>query len=396
MTFLKNLAIILFCLLLFLSLTVFGLAFTVKSTVLNPDFVTGELNRLEISALVKENVPIENQPELPNLNETINQAVSKLEPELKKQSTSAINSVYDYLLGKKPEPDLRSTLRTTFLSADFVTSLVNSVDVSPFIAGAISQQIAQEIPIEIPNLDRYISEAVASAEPVLKQQVIAISGPVFDYLLGISPTLKTSISLAPALENLRGTLRQAFINSPPPGFEIGGMPISAIPRELRAAAFDQLYQEFIRGIPTTYPIDETIIDAQLRADIAQGIADAEDNLRQARQYVARFQQVYAMLLAFIALTALGIILLVRNVKKISLYLSIPTLISGAVLYAGTLVIKNIISTKLDLSEIPPRLEPWLLQLIDDAIKPLEIFSLVILFIGAALVVTLFVYKRKQT
>ena len=85
MTFLKNLAVSLFGFLLFLSLTVFGLAFTLRSTAMNPDFVSNELNNLNIAATVKEFVQIQPSQELPNPNQIIDNNVTAIEPEFKRQ-----------------------------------------------------------------------------------------------------------------------------------------------------------------------------------------------------------------------------------------------------------------------------------------------------------------------
>ncbi|MEK7354501.1 MAG: hypothetical protein AABZ77_08360 [Chloroflexota bacterium] len=377
MTFLKNLTVSLFSFLLFLSLTVFGIAFAVKSTALNPDFVASELSRLEIAATVKELVQIEPPPEIPKLNEIIYQTVAGIEPQFKEQSGFAIHSVYAYLLGESQTPDLKSILRKTYLSTDFVTPLVNSLNVSSLAGPFLTQKFAEAIPVKIANLDKYVTDALTGTEPSLKQQVIAVSGTVFDYLLGESPTLTASISLEPVKANLTRVL----LNSPLP-------ELAAIPQSMR--------QEFSVLIPSTYPLDESVIGNKVPANIASGIASAEDSLGQMRKYVAMFQQYYPLLLVFIALLALGIILIVRNVKDITHRLGIPLLTYGAMEYAGVWVTKYLISSgKMQVPEIPPQLETWLLQLINNSLKPLEIFSLTLLIIGGVLTVISFLYKRKQ-
>lgn len=377
MAFLKNLAVSLFSFFLFLSLTIFGLAFTVKSTALNPDFITAELNRLEISSLVKEFVQIENPPGQPDFNKTINKTISDIEPKIKEEAGSAIHSVYDYLLGETQNPDLKSVLRRTFLSTDFVTPLVHSLDISSLAGDLITQQITQETPIEIPNLGKYVSDALAAAETPLKQQVITVSGPVFDYLLGISPTLRTSISL----EQVKTNLTQVLLNSPPP-------ELTSIPRDIR--------QEFSAQIPTTYTIDESLIKPELQADIASGLATAEEGLGQARQYVAYFQQYYTLLLVFMALLVIGIVLIVRNIKDITHRLGVPLVTYGALEYAGIWATKYLISSgKWQFPDMPTQLETWLFQFINNMLKPLEIFSLALLIGGAVLVVISFIYKPSK-
>ncbi len=377
MTFLKNLTVSLFSFLLFLSLTVFGLAFTVRSTALNPDFISDQLNRLEIAATVKDLVQVEPPPEIPDLNELINKTISDIEPKFKEQSGFAIHSVYAYLTGESRTPDLKSILRKTYLSSDFVTPLVNSIDVSPLAGPFISRQFAEAIPVKIANLEKYVTDALAESEPVIKQEVIAVSRPVFDYLLGESPTLRVSVSLGPAKENLTRIL----LNSPPP-------ELAAIPRSMR--------QELSALIPSTYPLDESVIGQKVPANISQGIANAEDKLIQARKYVAMFQQYYTLLLVLIVALALGIILIIRNVKDIAHRLGIPLLTYGAMEYAGVWVTRYLISSgRMQFPEISPQLQTWLLQLIDSSLKPLETFSLTLLVAGAVLTVVSFVYKPKQ-
>jgi len=54
MKVLKGLALSLLSFLLFLSLSIFGLALTLNLTILNPDFTVSELDRLDIPSLTKD------------------------------------------------------------------------------------------------------------------------------------------------------------------------------------------------------------------------------------------------------------------------------------------------------------------------------------------------------
>jgi hypothetical protein len=134
----------------------------------------------------------------------------------------------------------------------------------------------------------------------------------------------------------------------------------------------------------------------MRSEIAQGINNAEEALREARQYVAMFQQYYTLLLVLMGVLTLVIILLVRNIKDITHRLGVPLVTYGAIEYGGIWVTKYFISRgKLHFPEIPIELETWLLQLGNDMLKPLEMFSLAILIAGAVLVVISFLYKPSK-
>ena len=113
MKFLKGLALSLLGFLLLLSLYIFGLVFTLNSTLLNPDFVVAELDRLDISAVTQEllstvTVPTEIPQEL--TTEVLTDTITDLEPWLKEQLSTSIYSSYDYLLGKKESLSLSISL----------------------------------------------------------------------------------------------------------------------------------------------------------------------------------------------------------------------------------------------------------------------------------------------
>ena len=104
MKFLKGLLLTVLSLLLFLSLSVFGIAFILNSTLLNPGFAARQVEKLDVSSLVREVVEMQFGEQLTQgaefLEEAINKVISDQEPWLKEQVTAAIYSGYDYFLGK--------------------------------------------------------------------------------------------------------------------------------------------------------------------------------------------------------------------------------------------------------------------------------------------------------
>jgi len=138
MKFLKGLTLSLLGLLLFLSLSIFGLVFTLNSTVLNPGFIIRKMEGLDIASLVEqltnETTTEEGLPK--ELATTLTNTVTELEPLLKERINAAIDSTYDYLLGKRPNPDPAMILRNTILKKDFFLAIVDKLDVT-FIAREI-------------------------------------------------------------------------------------------------------------------------------------------------------------------------------------------------------------------------------------------------------------------
>jgi len=86
--------------LLFVSLSAFGFGFWANRTVLNPDFVISQLDRLDVPSLA-EGMLIEQIPEeMEFMAEYVDDVVNDLEPWMREQVSTAVYAGYDYLLGK--------------------------------------------------------------------------------------------------------------------------------------------------------------------------------------------------------------------------------------------------------------------------------------------------------
>lgn len=390
MKFLKGLALSLLSLLLFLSLTIFGVAFTLNRTILNPDFLASELNRLDISSLTEELLGEEilkiNLPE--QLETSLVDTIPKLEPLIKEQLSAATYSIYDYMLGKRQELDLVQTLKNTVFSQDFVASLVDEIDISALAMALFNERFAEKIPEELLDyLAEHLEEAINRVEPLLKEQASTAVPPVIDYLLGESPSLKVVISLEPVIESLRDTLREAFIESPPPA-------LADIPSNLRALLFDEFFGSLVANvIPLTFELNESLLGTEVPASVAETIADTETVLEQARQYISYFQLGYGALLGFMVLLVLLIILIHRQVKGTTRQLGITALTYGASEYAGIFITKYYAGAQLPLPDIPPSLQTWLPQFLNNLLAPLEMLSLGLLIGGVVLIGVSFVYRR---
>ena len=100
MNFLKGLVLSLLSFLLFLSPSLFGPTLILKKTILNPDFVVSELNKIDVAPLGGELISIPSLPEKPYRTEVINETIAELEPWIKENISAVIYTSYDYLLGR--------------------------------------------------------------------------------------------------------------------------------------------------------------------------------------------------------------------------------------------------------------------------------------------------------
>ena len=175
MKFLKGLALGLLSFLLFLSLSIFGLALTLNYTILNPDFVVSELDKLDVYSLAKE-------------------------------------------------------------------------------------QISQQILSEDEFMAEVVDKTLADLELWIKEQVSAGIYSGYDYFLGKSEGLRLVISLEPVKESLKEDLWQAILKSPPP--ELAGLPQAEMEQQ-----FDEFYQEFTKGLPSTFEFSESSLSPKILAQV---------------------------------------------------------------------------------------------------------------------------------
>jgi hypothetical protein len=366
-----------------------------NSTILKPEFLVSEIERLDVSSLVEESVSMQTpEGETPEEFRTaLVNTITKLEPLVKEQLNDVIYYVYDYLKGKSQDLDLALVLGNTALSPDFMVSVVDEIDIYPLVAEPLIEQISEAIPEEAEYLVDYLEdeEVIAEIEPLLKEQLIDAAEPISDYLLGESQSLNVEISLEPIVESMEDNLKEAFIESPP-------AELADLPKSQREQQFDEDFKKVEEAIPSTLDIGESLIGKEIPAQIDEALAQAEEALAQAKQYVGYFQLGYKILIGFMLLLILGIILISRQVKDITRRLGIPCLTYGALWYASTFVgkyfaDKYLAGTWLPLSEIPPSLQTWLPQFIDNFMKPLEMLSLGLLIGGIVLIVVSFVYPR---
>ena len=202
MKYLKGLVLGISGSLLFLSLSVFGLAFTVDQTVLNPRFLTRELDRLDVSLLVEETISeqsaTEDFPE--ELQSALFNTLDRLEPLIKEEISAASYPVYDYMRGKCDNLDLATTLRNTLFDPDFIVAIIDEIDTPALVDEILNEQVsADDFPVA---LKIALIDTIIKLEPLIKEQVIPVADPLFDYLLGQSQSL-----------DLIPVLRDTFFNS---------------------------------------------------------------------------------------------------------------------------------------------------------------------------------------
>ncbi len=387
---LKIVSLVILCILLFMSLSVFGPAFTVNNTILNPHFISAELDKLDISALVDETLPQSfNSRIKPDVRSSIVDTLDELEPEIKVQLKETIYQVYEYLLGRDQSLELTRVLKDTVLRSEFINSLTDKAGVTDLIREQIKDELAELIPPEDQELVRYLDDALPDIDPWLTEQMDTASGPIADYLLGSSTTLDIAISLEPMKNTLKTSIHDAFFLSPP--LEL----VDSSEAEMESI-FNKYYQEFSTQVPTTIVIDEESLGFDSNDTLAGVIADIEDTLADAKTAIGYFRMYFVILIIFICALILGIIFIHREVKGVTRDLGIVFLAYGGLGYIILLIGKYLIMNALTVVGMPSALHSWMLIVIRDFFRPLEILDLVLGIVGITLLVIAIVYRRRST
>jgi len=209
MKFLKGLALSLLSFLLFLSLSIFGFVFMLNNTLLNPDFVVAQVDKIPVASLIREITEEQINEQLPEevwfLKETIYGIISDQEPWIKEQINSGIYSFYDFLLGKSERLSMVISLES--LKEGLRDSLwqVFMQNIPPQLSGLppaqmeqifdqYYQQFAEQIPSTF-ELDESLLPPEVMAQLVQVRQYISYAQTVYYALIGFMVLLVLGIIL---------------------------------------------------------------------------------------------------------------------------------------------------------------------------------------------------------
>jgi len=380
--------------LLLCSLSIFGLAFTVNSTVLNEDFINSQIDKLNIADIADEAIDQQlEEEEIPqSVRDSLDNILPQLEQYIADQSSIIIDQVYAYIKGENSEIDLEQLVRGAVPDATFINSLLDDMELGVLVEEFINEEIGEANLGEIAYLEDYIAQAaVESADSfaaTIKQIITSSVGPAADYALGITSSLNLSFSIEPILDDFKENLFQGIMASPPP-------ELASLPPALLEQALEDIWTQYFASIPATLEIDEELVGYDLQADVTKSLADIEEALQEARDATELFKMAYWGTIAIIALFIAGIILLQRRVRGACLSLGIVFLIYGVLEYVGIVIAKGVADSQIPDADMPASFNSWAINLVSDTLNPLEILAIGSIALGVILLVASFLYKRQQ-
>jgi len=259
MRILKGAALGFFGFLLSLAVIIFMVANLINGTVLSPDFITNEIDKIEFGPRIVNYANEEFDDDdgfPPEVRDALFTAIIDTEPVIKEALNTGINSIGAYLRGETDDPALSEVLSDTFFNSQFLQSVLAEVEVATLASTAIEERIPDDYAPAI-------LDAITENEERIKSQLAAASQPVFDYLLSQTDTI-----------DLLGTLRETvlttdFVVTLLDGLDIASISSSFLSDELVAGLSAEM--QFVSGA-----LDEAV--AALEPTIKSAVAEAGDQL----------------------------------------------------------------------------------------------------------------------
>jgi len=246
--------------LLFLTLIIFSITFVINGTVLNPKFITKEIDSIDVSSIAIDFMEeeFEDDPDFPDeLRTALYDTIEEAEPVIKSALNEAILSIGNYMRGKTDAPELVQVLGDTFLNEDFVADLLAAVDIPAVVEVSIDTDAMDE------ELVASIIDTLSEIEPELKEQVAAASGPVFDYVLAETDSI-----------DLKQTLRDTLLSTDFAISLIDNLDISSLVSEFLEDNINDIIPVDLGFI--TDELDDTI--AAIEPILKQALIDNSDDI----------------------------------------------------------------------------------------------------------------------
>jgi hypothetical protein len=195
-----------FCFLLFDVLAFLGIVITLNMTVLNPDFVTSELDKLDVYSVVIDQA----KAQLPGQEfikpEVVDSMLAELKPWLREQASTVIRAVYAYLKGDQelnvavPMEPVRSVVKQNVRQA-----ILESLP--PELQGAPQSQIDVYMSQVYVEIDKAIPASFELNEAVVGSQMMAQLEQVKQAIGYVDTAYKALIALAVLLVLLIALVR---------------------------------------------------------------------------------------------------------------------------------------------------------------------------------------------
>ncbi|TFG45804.1 MAG: hypothetical protein E4H31_02230 [Dehalococcoidia bacterium] len=370
MGFLKGLTLGIIGFLIFLSLLLVGTGLSINFTALHHDFINGQIKKLDLTDMVREsiieNVSMSDMPQA--IRAFLDTELPEYSEEIKLAVAESVNRFYDYLLGRTDTLDLQMALGETVLNPELLYSLADRIDWPDITEELVQRNIGGELDPTFIYLVDYIDDATLKLKSWFDSTLREIVPPLQQYLLGQSETLNVFIPLDEPVSVIYNTLLDVFSRFPPP--EMSGLTPSQ-----RLLLFDDFFfYELIPDLPRSITIDSTTL-AGVPESLNQGLNDLKADIEKLKRYIVYYWMTFYELIILIAALIGLAYLLMRDKQKLLLYSGIIFFIFGLVGFTSVMVANAMIGVSTDFGDVPSAIQIWIPGMIENALWPLMIFSI---------------------
>lgn len=356
---LKVLGTVICSVLLFLALSVFSVAFLLNSTVLNPDFMNSQIDKLDISSIADDMIREEITGQLPRdaefLQGVVIEVVDMEEPVLKKELHKGIDNAYAYLLDEQ---------EVFAFTISFVEIKQNISDV--IWEAAVDYLNARLAGLPEAEVDRYV-------EKIARQ----IPDDVMPMAIAVLPEGLRIEVIKQYLKELGGRGL----------FESASFGLDFLVEAQVKDAVEQYFEEAVAEIPDSYTVDENTIEPETM-----------DSLRTVKTVIITFKFWFVWLIVFMIVLA-GLIFLINwsNIRGSMRSLGIDLLIFGIIDLALVLVARfvGIPAQNPLFAEVPASMQDWVKGLYMDVVGIMMWFSIGVIIVGIVLTAASFFIKPRE-
>jgi hypothetical protein len=257
----------LFSFILVIALVALGIALTINHTILNPDFIIHEIDKLDVHSIIVEQVKSQLPEGVPYVAEIFDEVAAELQPWLEEQTTRVIYAGYAYLEG---DEELNIVIPLEQVKSSIKDNLAQAMRESPppELEGLPQDQIELVIALACAQVDSQvpqqleINEALLGTETVTQLQkareIVADIKLGYKVLIGLSALLVLLIAL---IQWWRAKSIARFTGI---AFTIAGVISLIAPLAARSIIF----QIIPADIPADIPAELTALIPQLISDIS--------------------------------------------------------------------------------------------------------------------------------
>lgn len=161
----------LFSFILVFALVALGIVVTINHTILHPDFVISEIDKLDIYPVIVEQVRTQLPENEPYMAEIFDEVAAELEPWLKEQAAEVIYAGYAYLKG---EQGLNIVIPLEQAKTSIKQNLAQTIRESPppELEGAPQSQIESFISQAYAVIDKQVPEQIEINEAFLGAEIV--------------------------------------------------------------------------------------------------------------------------------------------------------------------------------------------------------------------------------